>query len=260
MPMALRGVPRLDPVEEDVNLPKRGAGVGMSDEGAHVGLDCFSSSDKGELLYRMRCDRANRGGLSEGAKDGRSEGMSDDPRPFNAAARSDEPLRDESRRRRADASESRSLKPTEKRPDARTVDASESRGGRRVCALSKDSLHGPAGGRPVLSHDLARCNSPLPGVAKKTVRASGAAESIDKARCGGECGVSLPRFEDDERSRPPIRSTSESHRASGPARSEGGGGGGGLSAIMFLIGRPSVDDVDDVLATIDGRSSRSSSS
>ena len=233
----------LEPVDEDVNLPKRGAGVGMSEEGAQAGLDVFSSSDKGELLYRaVRCDRANRGGLSEGAKDGRSEGIIDDPRPFNAAARSDEPVRDESRRRLARRG-SRSLNPTEKRPDARTVDASESRGGRRVCALSKDSLHGPAGGRPVLSHDRARCNSPLPGVAKKTVRASGAAESIDKARCGGECGVSLPRFEDDERNRPPIRSTSESHRASGPARNEGGGGGGGLSAIMLRIGRPSVDDV-----------------
>ena len=152
------------------------------------------------------------------------------------------------------------MNPTENRPDARTVDASESRGGRRVCALSNESLHGPAGGRPVLSHDLARCNSPLPGVAKKTVRASGAAESIDKALCGGECGVSLPRFEDDERRSPPMRSTNESHLASGPALSEGGGGGGGLSAIMLRIGRPSVDDVDDVRATIDGRSSRSSSS
>ena len=208
----------------------------------------------------MRCDRANRGGLSEGAKDGRSEGIIDEPRPFSAAAKSDEPLLEESRRRRADASESRSLNPTENRPDARTVDASESLGGRRVCALSKDSLHGPAGGRPVLSHDLARCNSPLPGVAKKTVRASGAAESIDNARCGGECGVSLPRFEDDERSNPPIRSTSESHRASGPARNDGGGGGGGDSAIILRMGRPSVEDVDDVRATIDGRSSRSSSS
>ena len=208
----------------------------------------------------MRCDRANRGGLSEGAKDGRSEGIIDDPLPFSAAAKSDEPLLEESRRRRADASESRSLNPTENRPDARTVDASESLGGRRVCALSKDSLHGPAGGRPVLSHDLARCNSPLPGVAKKTVLASGAAESMDNARCGGECGVSLPRFEDEERRRPPILSTNESHRASGPARSDGGGGGGGDSAIIFLIGRPSVEDVDDVRATIDGRSSRSSSS
>ena len=181
MPIADKGVPRLDPVEDDVNLPNLGAGVGINEAGAHVGLDCFSSSDKGELLYLMRCDRANRGGRSDGAKDGRSEGMSDDPRPFNAAARSGEPLRDESRRRRADASESRSLNPTEKRPDARTVDASESLGGRRVCALSKDSLHGPAGGRPVLSHDLARWSSPRPGVAKKTVLASGAAESIDKA-------------------------------------------------------------------------------
>ena len=258
--MALKGVPLLEPVEEDVNLPKRGAGVGMSEEGAQAGLDVFSSSDKGELLYRMRCDRANRGGLSEGAKDGRSEGIIDDPLPLSAAARSDEPLLEESRRRLALARESRSLNPTEKRPDARTVDASESRGGRRVCALSNESLHGPAGGRPVLSHDLARCNSPLPGVAKKTVRASGAAESIDKARCGGECGVSLPRFEDDERRSPPMRSTNESHRASGPALSEGGGGGGGLSAIMLRIGRPSVEDVDDVRATIDGRSSRSSSS
>jgi len=208
----------------------------------------------------MRCDRANRGGLSEGAKDGRSEGIIDDPLPLRAAAKSDEPLLEESRRRRADASESRSLNPTEKRPDARTVDASESLGGRRVCALSKDSLHGPAGGRPVLSHDLARCNSPLPGVAKKTVLASGAAESMDNARCGGECGVSLPRFEDEERRSPPIRSTSESHRASGPALKEGGGGGGGDSAIMLRIGRPSVEDVDDVRATIDGRCSRSSSS
>ena len=208
----------------------------------------------------MRCDRASRGGLSEGAKDSRSEGIIEDPLPFSAAARSDEPLLEESRRRRADASESRSLNPTEKRPDARTVDASESLGGRRVCALSKDSLHGPAGGRPVLSHDLARCNSPLPGVAKKTVLASGAAESMDNARCGGECGVSLPKLDDDERNNPPILSTSESHRASGPARSDGGGGGGGLSAIMLRIGRPSVEDVDDVRATIDGRSSRSSSS
>ena len=57
-----------------------------------------------------------------------------------------------------------------------------------------------------------------------------------------------------------MRSTNESHRASGPARSEGGGGGGGLSAIMLRIGRPSVEDGDDGLATIDGRSSRSSSS
>ena len=208
----------------------------------------------------MRCDRANRGGLSEGAKDGRSEGIIDDPLPFSAAARSDEPLLEESRRRLALARESRSLKPTEKRPDARTVDASESLGGRRVCALSKDSLHGPAGGRPVLSHDLARCNSPRPGVANKTVRASGAAESIDKARCGGECGVSLPKLDDEERRRPPMRSTSESHRASGPARRDGGGGGGGLSAIMLRMGRPSVEDVDDVRATIDGRCSRSSSS
>ncbi len=259
VPIALKGVPRLEPVDEEVNLPKRGAGVGINEDGAHVGLEVFSSSDKGELLYLIRCDRANRGGRSLGAKDGRSEGMSDDPRPFNAAARSDEPRRDESRRRRADASESRSLNPTEKRPEARTVDASESRGGRRVCALSKDSLHGPAGGRPVLSHDRARWSSPRPGVAKKTVRASGAAESIDKALCGGECGVSLPKLDDDERRRPPILSTSESHRASGPALREGGGGGGGLSAIMLRIGRPSVDDVDDVLATIDGRSSRSSS-
>ena len=57
-----------------------------------------------------------------------------------------------------------------------------------------------------------------------------------------------------------MRSTNESHRASGPALREGGGGGGGLSAIMLRMGRPSVEDVDDVRATIDGRCSRSSSS
>ena len=31
VPMADKGVPRRDPVEEDVNLPNRGAGVGIND-------------------------------------------------------------------------------------------------------------------------------------------------------------------------------------------------------------------------------------
>jgi len=31
VPIADKGVPRLLPVEDDVNLPKRGAGVGIND-------------------------------------------------------------------------------------------------------------------------------------------------------------------------------------------------------------------------------------
>ena len=202
VPMALRGVPLRLPVEDDVNLPNRGAGVASMIEEPRSAYAVFSSSDKGELLTAIATALIEVV-YQKARRTARSEGIIDDPLPFSAGRREVRRASSGKTRRAAALHLAReslvSLNPTREAPrrsHRRRVGVA--RRPPRLCAI-EGRLHARASRRPPVLSPRPSTSPPRPGRREKTVRASGAAESIDKARCGGECGVSLPRLDDDER-------------------------------------------------------------